>query len=667
MAIERKPDHPKSEFLRARKKQRLVRRIVTSVIVAVLLAGAAVFVLKTRTNPAVEESDDAPKVADTEKINWTKPVHDWRADEYVGSQTCSDCHPEIAEMYAEHPMANTMELVADSELEEISDGDSVEFEAVGCRYRVERDGNRLIHTEFMTDADGNTVYEQPMEVQYAAGSATKSYLIDRGGSLTESPISWYSEKQKWDLSPGYHDNPRQRFNRRVSDGCVQCHAGRVAPAGEGMSDRFEEPPFLEMPIGCERCHGPGKQHVEKMESGDWDSENATAEELGIVNPAQLDRHLADAVCYQCHMDGKRRILRKGRSYHDFQPGMATEDIWTVFVEHTLSETGESQPFTSQVQQMHSSACFRGSDGQMRCTSCHDPHFAPQGDEKAAFYRERCNRCHTEHGCAVPLEEREQPPALNSCIHCHMPVVGSSDIPHTSQSDHRVLRDPHNQRDVPNASGSGKLWSIYDDSEQRLPEWELQRARALALCDQAVEESNKQLILDAVAALEAVLARDANDLDAWRKLGYLYELTQNHAKAKSAFESALRIDPEDEMSLKNLGYAAFRTRAVDLGLRSYEDYIEIKPWDATMYAPYVRMLAASGDLQKAAATAERGLEFDPTQRELRDLAAKLYDRLGNQEKSRQHLDALREISSRLDPWDRKRRDRLRSEAQQNSQP
>ncbi len=112
--------------------------------------------------------------------------------------------------------------------------------------------------------------------------------------------------------------------------------------------------------------------------------------------------------------------------------------------------------------MRSSACFRGTNGQMRCTTCHDPHFVPQPDEKAEFYRERCNRCHAEHGCSLPLEEREQPPALNSCIHCHMPVVGSSDIPHTSQSDHRVLRDPHNHLDVAARSDRGELWSIFDE-------------------------------------------------------------------------------------------------------------------------------------------------------------------------------------------------------------
>ena len=236
-------------------------------------------------------------------------------------------------------MANTLASVADASPIEVIEDDSTEFEAQGCRYRVERLGDRMIHTEFMTDAAGKLVYEQSVEVQYAVGSGVtaRTYLIDRGGIMFESPITWYTEKRIWDLSPGYHENPRQRFNRRITDGCIQCHAGHAAPIGDGTSNRFEDPPFLELGIGCERCHGPGKRHVEKFEADDWNADHETAEDMLIVNPARLDRRLEESVCYQCHMGGKRRILRQGKSFHDFRPGMATEDVWTVFHRHKAGE------------------------------------------------------------------------------------------------------------------------------------------------------------------------------------------------------------------------------------------------------------------------------------------------------------------------------------------
>ncbi len=43
------------------------------------------------------------------------------------------------------------------------------------------------------------------EVAYAVGSGARSitYLVERDGRLFESPITWYTQKQQWDLSPGY--------------------------------------------------------------------------------------------------------------------------------------------------------------------------------------------------------------------------------------------------------------------------------------------------------------------------------------------------------------------------------------------------------------------------------------------------------------------------------
>ncbi|QDT48668.1 Tetratricopeptide repeat protein [Symmachiella dynata] len=677
MTAPRKSNRSQSQSTKQRDKQHLVLRFVAILVIAFLAAGTAVYFLAVPADPfppPAEQVDDSPNPAavtgdaqtgDSPNLPTAAPVHDWQSSEFVGSQVCADCHLEIAEAFAEHPMANTLATVADATSIEVLEDNRVEFATHGRRYRVERDGDRVVHTEYMTDADGNIVYEQPVDVHYAIGSGenARSYLIDRGGLLFESPVTWYTDKQKWDLSPGYHNNPRQRFNRRVIDGCVQCHSGHVNPLGDGTSNRFGDPPFQELGIGCERCHGPGKRHVEKYEAEDWDADSETADKMLIVNPAHLERGLKDSVCYQCHMKGKRRILRKGKSFHDFRPGMATDDVWTTFVPPAPFEKDGTAQFSSHVEQMHSSACFVGSDGAMSCTTCHDPHRSPKPDQRAAFYRERCNKCHSEHGCSVPLEEREMPPALNSCVHCHMPSVGSN-VPHTSQSDHRILRNPSSLQAEAQPSTRGEVWSIFGDSEQHLPAWEIQRARAIALSDQAIEEMNQPLMGQAITALESVLAHDRNDVDVLHLLGYLYELIGKHAQAKSYFEAALRIDPQDEMSLKNLGLVGFRTRAIDLGLASYGRYLKVNKWDGTMFSPYVRMLAASGDLRAAAAAAEQGLQLDPTQLELRDITVKLYERLGNQKKSQQHLELLQEINSQLTPWDQKRRDRLQQKVQKS---
>jgi len=43
-----------------------------------------------------------------------------------------------------------------------------------------------------------------------------------------------------------------------------------------------------------------------------------------------------------------------------------------------------------------------------------------------------------------LEQRESRQRDDSCIACHMPRSGSSDIVHTAVTDHRILRKPETE-------------------------------------------------------------------------------------------------------------------------------------------------------------------------------------------------------------------------------
>jgi tetratricopeptide (TPR) repeat protein len=225
-----------------------------------------------------------------------------------------------------------------------------------------------------------------------------------------------------------------------------------------------------------------------------------------------------------------------------------------------------------------------------------------------------------------------------------------------------LRDPENPPAAASASGNSTIWAIFDDSIACLPESEIDRARAIALSDQAVEKVDPSLMQQAIAALEKTLSRDSDDSEAWRSLAFLYAIRRDPAKAKLAFEAALQADSGDELSLKNLGLLAYRTRSLDTARRSYDAYMALNPWDPTMFGPYSAILATAGDLQGAIAAAERGLELDPTLRELRSMTAKLYERLGGLAKSEEHVKKLRIIRERLDPWDQQRRERLQREAE-----
>lgn len=127
------------------------------------------------------------------------------------------------------------------------------------RYRVTMEEGRIVHREELLDSRGKVVTTQAVHADYALGSGVRgrSYLVDRGGLLYQSPVSWYSQEQKWDLSPGYSlDVSETRFERRVTDDCLGCHVGRVAIADREIPDRTASPPFWNWASPANAAMGP---------------------------------------------------------------------------------------------------------------------------------------------------------------------------------------------------------------------------------------------------------------------------------------------------------------------------------------------------------------------------------------------------------------------------
>src|SRR5262249_45438115 len=148
------------------------------------------------------------------------------------------------------------------------------------------------HTETRRDPHGQVLTAVEAEVQYVVGSGRRgqTYLIDRDGYLFQSPITWYPQERRWDLSPGYRKE-NAHSTRVVTEQCLFCHANRVEQVKTSVN-RFEPPLFRGQSIGCERCHGPGALHVRRPEVVD-------GRDLTIVNPRHLEPALRESVCEQC--------------------------------------------------------------------------------------------------------------------------------------------------------------------------------------------------------------------------------------------------------------------------------------------------------------------------------------------------------------------------------
>jgi len=549
------------------------------------------------------------------------------SQDYVGSMTCRECHHEIWDRYQTHPMAQSLGRVQDVAVVE-NYSQSPPFHRGGREYYVERRGSAVLHHERQLDEVGETIYDQGVEVQYAIGSGQRgrTYIIDRGGLLFQSPISWYSENRRWDLAPGYPDHGHQRFERRIVDKCISCHAGRVAPDAAWV-DHFQEPVILESAIGCERCHGPGGRHVAARRAPASPGQRDT-----IVNPAKLSPDRRDSVCNQCHLHGDSEILRYGRRDFDFRPGMHVGEVWSFLLSHQ-DHDGETTRAVSQVEQMYESACARRSNGRFACISCHDPHFSPSESEKPAFYRARCLKCHAVDDCAELSERRQAETIADSCVICHMPRLSASDVPHTSQTDHRVPRRPGGvpaklngtTNVAPSVDGFPE---IFDLAAAPLSALEESRVRGLITAQKAEETRNHQMANRAIRYLEPVFRAAPDDHEMADYLAVCRFLERDEDSAIALWGESLQGIPVREQTLQSL-VLAFRKQGKDAeALRYLDRLIKVNPWLAHFWEQRSQILSSLGRRDESLKAGLRALELDPSLRGLYRPLAGLARSLGD---------------------------------------
>lgn len=268
------------------------------------------------------------------------------------------------------------------------------FEAV-------RGGRRVTHTPAWAIGSGNQ---------------GKSYAISIQDALFQAPVSWYSARRTFDLSPGYETDAAPDFFRPITPECLFCHSGAIRWV-RGTQNRYLNPPFQQTSIGCDRCHGDPSAHL-----------GAPAKD-SIVNPSRLPPDRRDAVCEQCHLSGEARIPNPGMDFSDYRPGMRLEDIFSVYVWQTPGDA-RGLKVVSHSEQLAVSRCFLSTGRKLWCGTCHDPH--AESLDKASWFRGKCLACHNDEKAA-----RHRNRAGDDCMGCHMPAKRAYDGGHTAFHDHSI--------------------------------------------------------------------------------------------------------------------------------------------------------------------------------------------------------------------------------------
>ena len=275
--------------------------------------------------------------------------------------------------------------------------------------------------------------------------------------LYQAPITFYTQEGEWDLAPVFSDGCNSRFSRELGLECMSCH-NSYPNFVMGSTNKFNSVPNG---ITCERCHGAGEMHVRAMQLG-YRVDTTKAVDYTIVNPAKLPVDLQVDLCERCHLQGNA-VLKKGKSFYDFRPGMKLLDIMDVFMpKYTGME--DEYIMASHMARMKMSKCYLNSlgsakagslkpyEGSMTCVTCHNPHVDVR-NVSDGYFNTKCLSCHRVESCgeikgelaAHKLKQVDTLIINTDCIQCHMPKGKTIDIPHVITTDH-YIRIPVKEED-----------------------------------------------------------------------------------------------------------------------------------------------------------------------------------------------------------------------------
>lgn len=337
---------------------------------------------------------------------------------YVGDASCAGCHQKESSQYAETAHHLTSQLPGKKSIAgSFTPGSN-----------VLRTSNQYLTFEMTATKDGffesaveqlspskNLVHTERIDLVIGSGRKGQTYLYWKSDTLFELPVSYWTELHGWINSPGYPDGS-PRFDKPVVPRCLECH-GSSFEWTPPPANRFNKASVV-LGITCEKCHGPGREHVALYRSNHT-SKDASKTSSGagagraILNPASFPRERQVDACTLCHA-GAAEAIGPPLS---FVPGQAIDDYLYI---PASDKDAPVDVHGNQVQLLEKSRCFRSS--QMTCTTCHNVHKAQRD---AAAFSEHCLTCHKAEACGKYQEMGKA--IANNCVDCHMPLQESETL------------------------------------------------------------------------------------------------------------------------------------------------------------------------------------------------------------------------------------------------
>jgi tetratricopeptide (TPR) repeat protein len=494
---------------------------------------------------------------------------------YVGMETCASCHQDKHSTFVHTGMGLSFDHASPEKSSAIFGKEHQVYDSISnLHYFPYWIKDELFIKEYQLEGS-DTVYQRDEKINYIVGSGqhTNSHIMEKNGYLYQAPITYYVQKNRWDLAPGFEGGNNSRFTRILNDECISCH-NSMPKLADNSQFKFTQ---IGTGIDCERCHGPGELHVNQRLKGEGVDVKKKIDPT-IVNPRKLSWQRQIDLCQRCHLQGLN-ILKEGKKFTDYRPGMKLSDVFEIYL--PLYEGNQSSfDMANHSQRFQMSKCFVSSNEKelkFTCISCHNPHMSVKITGKEV-YNTACIQCHKKEDCSDTPEHLQI--AKNNCVSCHMPANSSEDIPHVSVHDHYIRKPIKSKSDVKQMQ---KLVGLYAVNNAKpdikyeilayLEYWEkfdknqfyLKKAKELLENNNVPELWLKYFYLTESYKEATGLLLDEATLSAWQNfmLAECYGKLENYGSAYFYMKRAYELEPTNrDISHRFLNYSISNGKLIE---------------------------------------------------------------------------------------------------------
>jgi predicted CXXCH cytochrome family protein len=453
---------------------------------------------------------------------------------YVGAAACEKCHTKEYQVWAGSRHSKMVQPATTQAVRGDFTRGAVELRGQPFQVR-ERGGAFYITESYLTG--------KPMEhhVDYTLGNRRIQHYLTTlaSGRVIVLPPTWDVLRKQW-----FHafdiDDPDETSDVMVqvwNKNCYSCHVSQQEKGFDAEKNEYKTT-WLNFGTNCERCHGPGSEHVAHYSA----AVKAQGPARDIVLQTRLDPARNTMVCAQCH--SFRDIYAQG-----YRAGADYYDHFLPILEYSQPEDhdpaywpdGRTRRFSSDAFGLWQSECFL--KGGVTCVGCHVAAHETEIERNAQLRPDAnalCTRCHEALGKEVTAHTHHAAASTgSSCVECHMPRTVLS-IKAEIRDHSMSVPAPENTiaHAIPNACNQchkdrDAAWALQQMNAWYSPasrqKW-IQRADAFALARTGNPAAVPMLLKILAAPSEGPLARG-------NAAGYLGRFTSD-PKAYSALEAAL---------------------------------------------------------------------------------------------------------------------------------